>query len=553
MFNYKQTFNSEYFVGSGALLTDTTKTTADLAPLQLGLFNAKNYKALAGSPDAKAIPNVILAFGSPNIDAPIAWTNAEESFKSTPINAGKLVSYRKSLPKRALNHKVAIGYDGVNACKTMSINCGETKTLAIQVEGNPATRFYGQKPLTARYIYTAPCCTSEASGEADVEKMVDSFVKEINSDRYISAFIKASKIVEYETSATPDTIAYNSYTLEVNDSGDVKALAKILTEYGDSYSIERTSREGNVSTYTLIQLGTESTPSGFLDESGNALTWTEGPEYFKEGRQICITLGDDIPASAGQQLADLVAYFEDSDSLDADSITADEDGKCANTYTATQYSTNLLKADECYTDIAVFGSLPSYNGFLFDLCPCEDQTGNTITNIGIVLTGAYVDTKFGKCSWEYSDFVELDLPRIIVTQGEGLDQIGKCDTGWAVTQLQKPQYPTGLGENVKRDYIQAMQLRHQLWCDTPRMREVYGFEYDFIDSNKFYKTLYLEFVSTDKTGTSIGYTVADLKQTITLAFEEDTDITAIESLLEAWIGSVRPDLIDGDFRENNYR
>jgi hypothetical protein len=556
MFNYKQTFNSDYLVCSGALLTDTSKTTADLKPFQLGFFNAKNYKALTGTPDAKDYPNIIIGFGSPNTEEVLGWTNVMESYKTTPINALKLISYRKSYPQRARNQKVAIGYDGVNTCKTMSILCGETKSISVQIEGNPATRFYGQKPLTGRYSYTAPCCgDGEVSAQADAEKMVDYFVTQFNSDRYISPFFRADKIVEYSASATPDTIAYESFTLVVNDVGDTPALARVLVAYPDAYSLKRTSREGNNSTYTLIQLESVTNPVAFTDELGTSVSWVASTAYFKEGREICITLGDDTPVSAGQQIADLVAYFENSDSLDPDSIQLDENGKCANSYTATQYSTNLLKLDECYTGIAEFGDLPSYNGFLFDTCPCAEKTSNTITNIGIVFTGAYVDTKFGKCSYDYNDYVELDIPKIIVTQGEGLDLIGKCKSPWDVTILQRPQYPTGVGENVKRSYIQAAQLRHQIWSDTPRMREVLGFDFDFIDTSKYYKTIYLEFVSLDKTGTDIGYSVADKKTTVSLVFEETVDISAIETLLEGWIASVRPDLIDinSDYKDNNYR
>ncbi len=47
MTNSAQSTTFNYFVGSGLVLSDTTKTTADLVPLQLGLFNSKNYKAIA--------------------------------------------------------------------------------------------------------------------------------------------------------------------------------------------------------------------------------------------------------------------------------------------------------------------------------------------------------------------------------------------------------------------------------------------------------------------------------------------------------------------------
>lgn len=659
MFNYKQTFNYRYFVGSGAVLTDTTKSTADLVPLQVGLFDAKTFKALPSVVDAKQVPEILIALGSPNAENKVSWTNVTESFKTTPINARRLISYRKSLPVKALNHKVAVGWDGVNDCKNLSINCGETKTLALQIEGNPATRFFGAKPLTARYIYTAPCCPDDnPSATADVEKMVDFFVNSINSDKFINPFIRADKIVDYGTPPSPDTLDYESFTLTIPDSGQIQDLAKIQALYPNAYSVTRTSRDGIYSTYTLIQLTSETNPSPFatsatvtipncttcpsgytlvpaydkfkievgdigLDNSsglessigsdaisvtkisgdmlkgtyvllategelsaedvynaiinaeagiGSVVTslgqtepyctltsattvpWVAGQAYFREGRDICLTLGADVcPDPSGvAQLADIITYYEGSDLLDPESIAEDEDGKCAYSYTATQYSTNLLKEDECYTGVATFATPPAYNGFTWDLCPCADSTESDITNIGIVLTGAYVDTKFGDCSFKYADFVELDLPRIIVTQGNALDELGKCADAWEITQLQRPQYPTGTGENVKRNYIQATQLQHQLWSDDPRWREILGFNYDFIDRAKSYKTFYLEYELTEKAATALSR-ASDRKATVSIVFPEDVDTTTFENQLEGWITSVRPDLVDADLKDNIYR
>lgn len=643
--NYKQTFNRDYFVGSGLVLTDSTKSTGDLVPLQLGLFNAKNYKALSTPVDASQVPEIIIAWGSPNAENKIHWTNATESFKTLPINVNKLVSYRKSDPVKALNHKVAVGWDGVNDCKNIEIQCGETYTLALQVEGNPATRFYGAKPLTARYIYTAPCCPSDdPSASADVEAMVDFFVNAINTDKFISPFVKADKLVAYGSEPSLTTLDYESYTLTIADGGQIQDLAAVQAAYPDAYRITRTKREGVYSTYELVQLESESAPAAFstqaisvipncedcpsgytlvpsyyqyksvvADEgndisedilaefsaggivaviktgtqgslgtyflkseseltdlgsettfigkslayceltSATTVAWVAGDDYYRVGRDICLTLGDEACKEIEDLLADISAYYEGSDSLDPESIQDDVEANCANSFTATQYSSNLLTADQCYTGVAVFAEPPAYKGFKWELCPCANPVTNPVSQIGIILTGAYVDTKFGDCSFKYADFVELDLPRIIVTQGNALDELGKCGKGWDITELQRPQYPTGTGENVKRAYIQAAQFKHQIWSDEPRWREIFGFNYDFIDRAKSYKTYYLEFISSDKTGTTVGYTVADQKTTVIIAFPEGTDTSAFENLLEGWIATKRPDLIDGDYKDNVYR
>ena len=102
-----------------------------------------------------------------------------------------------------------------------------------------------------------------------------------------------------------------------------------------------------------------------------------------------------------------------------------------------------------------------------------ESTAGTVDKIGIVLTGAYIDTQFGNCSFKYDDFVELDMVRIIVRQGEYVELDDKCATRWAVTELQKPVYPTGIGRNVLKEYIdiqstkdkdgQTIHVERNLW------------------------------------------------------------------------------------------
>ena len=113
MQNYKESLHYNFFVGSGSVLTDTTKSTADLAPLQIGLFNTKNYKLIAPTTSTSKVYEIGIAMGSPN-QAKINWENANVSFKSVPIQANRLISWRKALPKKALNHIVTIGWEGVS-------------------------------------------------------------------------------------------------------------------------------------------------------------------------------------------------------------------------------------------------------------------------------------------------------------------------------------------------------------------------------------------------------------------------------------------------------
>lgn len=648
MTNSAQSTTFNYFVGSGLVLTDGSKTTADLVPLQLGIFNSKNYKALSSATaNAKAVPEIIVAMGSPNAEK-ISWTNASMSFKSVPIQASKLIAWRKSSPKKPAQHKVVIGWDGTTDCKTIDAECDKTYTLHLQLEGSPTTRFFGAKPLTETFVYHTPCCTDCVSGcTADVEAMVDEYINQINVHPRISPFVKAEKLVTYSAAPTTETVAYESYTLTIADEGLVQGLAKIQATYPNAV-VTRSKREGIYSTYTLVQIASEGAPSAYSNEanvvisnctdcpsgytlvgkkykykvqkqdagtsanlatiasgysdsgayrlsyvngestyvvhnttgttpsavvagdivtyigfdaahctltSATTIAWVAGDAYYKEVRELCVVLGDEAcdDVSGTSQLAAIVDFYSGNEYVVADSIAQADNGTCANTYTLKQVSENLLKESECATGIATFKALDAYKGKTWEVCCDAESTKGTVDKIGIVLTGAYIDTQFGKCSFKYDDFVELDMVRIIVRQGDYVELEDKCATRWAVTELQKPVYPTGVGTNVLKEYIAIQQTKGQRWSDDPRWREIYGYNYDFIKNDKFYKHYYLEFEALDKFNTSTGFGGNDFKQTIVFAFEEDTDTSAFETLIESWINSARPDLVSADTQENLYR
>lgn len=648
MTNSAQSTTFNYFVGSGLVLTDGSKTTADLVPLQLGIFNSKNYKALSSATaNAKAVPEIIVAMGSPNAEK-ISWTNAAMSFKSVPIQASKLIAWRKSSPKKPAQHKVVIGWDGTTDCKTIDAECDKTYTLHLQLEGSPTTRFFGAKPLTETFVYHTPCCTDCVSGcTADVEAMVDEYINQINVHPRISPFVKAEKLVTYSAAPTTDTVAYESYTLTIADEGGIQELAAIQATYPNA-TVTRTDRTGILSTYTLIQLEAASAPAAYSNQSNTVISncddcpsgytlvgkkykykvqkqdagtsanlatiasgysdsgayrlsyvngestyvvhnttgttpsavvagdivtyigfdaahctltsatttaWEASDAYYKEVRELCVVLGDEAcdDVSGTSQLAAIVDFYSGNEYVVADSIAQADNGTCANTYTLKQVSENLLKESECATGIATFKALDAYKGKTWEVCCDAESTKGTVDKIGIVLTGAYIDTQFGKCSFKYDDFVELDMVRIIVRQGDYVELEDKCATRWAVTELQKPVYPTGVGTNVLKEYIAIQQTKGQRWSDDPRWREIYGYNYDFIKNDKFYKHYYLEFEALDKFNTSTGFGGNDFKQTIVFAFEEDTNTSAFETLIESWINSARPDLVSADTQENLYR
>ena len=90
---------------------------------------------------------------------------------------------------------------------------------------------------------------------------------------------------------------------------------------------------------------------------------------------------------------------------------------------------------------------------------------------GMVLTGAYVDTKFGDCTFQQSDFYELEPLRLYVSEvdlnGDPCTFAGCC----VVTECDGLQ-AMGLGESAARDVIMSESYRQNFFHSDLRIREI---------------------------------------------------------------------------------
>lgn len=90
---------------------------------------------------------------------------------------------------------------------------------------------------------------------------------------------------------------------------------------------------------------------------------------------------------------------------------------------------------------------------------------------GMVLFGAYVDTKFGDCTFQVSDFYEKEPVRLYASEvdlnGDPCTFNGLC----VVTECQGRQ-ANGLGETVLRDVILSERYRQNFFHSDFRIREI---------------------------------------------------------------------------------
>jgi hypothetical protein len=90
---------------------------------------------------------------------------------------------------------------------------------------------------------------------------------------------------------------------------------------------------------------------------------------------------------------------------------------------------------------------------------------------GVVLTGAYVDTKFGDCTFQISDFYELEPLRLYASEvdlnGDPCTFSGCC----VVTECTGLQ-AMGTGESALRDVIMSESYRQNFFHSDLRIREI---------------------------------------------------------------------------------
>ena len=89
----------------------------------------------------------------------------------------------------------------------------------------------------------------------------------------------------------------------------------------------------------------------------------------------------------------------------------------------------------------------------------------------IVLTGAYVGTTFGDCSFAPTDFYEKEPVIILASE---LDETGDaCNVACTtITELIRGKQGTGFGESVIREFILSQRYGQDDFKTDPRMREI---------------------------------------------------------------------------------
>jgi hypothetical protein len=163
---------------------------------------------------------------------------------------------------------------------------------------------------------------------------------------------------------------------------------------------------------------------------------------------------------------------------------------------------------------------------------------------GMKITGAYVDTKFGNCTFQTSDFFEKEPVRLYASE---VDETGDvcAFTGLCVVTQCEPIQAEGFGEQVVRDVILSESYKQNFFHSDLRLREVtQGYDItNLIDRNAQYHRYFIAHnVPRRNNPTSVHDNDQYLLEIVVPAKDP-----AFESFIQLWLGNCGACPADIDF------
>jgi len=151
---------------------------------------------------------------------------------------------------------------------------------------------------------------------------------------------------------------------------------------------------------------------------------------------------------------------------------------------------------------------------------------------GLILNGAYVDTKFGDCTFQVSDFYEKEPVRLYASETDLNGDPCTFDGICVITECQGRQ-AMGLGESVARDVILSESYRQNFFATDLRIREItQGTSvWNYIDRQSLYTRYYLQHNVPRFNNPSSTF---DNDQYLLEIITEEQDV-AFEAFVEGWL------------------
>ena len=437
------------FIAAAAVNANGTATSA-LTRGQLAIVDSGDWESLAAGSISGATGLLHIVQGSlrtnDNIGNNPGHGGYAESVKSKGINL-KYIS-------RLASSKVI---PAANSLATLSVGsdcapCGENFFVRVDVKGSPALRFLnhnayaigdssGDAAANGGSLPAYLCCTVDGQTHVDPAVALAAAMQMVLADPITAPFIQEST-----ANGVVGTVGAGT-TAGALTAGTYSGVA-----------VTATSGSGS---FTGAQLDIVVTAT---DASATIVAGSFALGGFAVGDTITVagnTIGGATPAD------DMVFSVT---ALAAASMKV-QDGAAAPSF----YSVAEV------LDSAIFTA-------------STDPVGISRT-AEITIEGAYVDTKFGNCSFDTRDFYEKEPVKVILSV---LDETGNPCNDCGVSTSTPGQMPNTLGEKVLRDLIltdRYMQMPYnQGTADSARIREIEGSAdtVDAVTRGALYKVYYLQ-------------------------------------------------------------
>lgn len=471
------------FIGNGTV--KTTGTTADLTAGDLGFYDYSTFKALTTAPASTFKKMFIIAQGSYHTVDSLSpfFGGLKESVKSRGINPAFIEKLYSSTASDPIADVWTVGYNGVTtACDCLAGKCGNVYTLRIDVKGDPTLRTFDRNLY--RYITVeTPCCGEGC--DVCVDEVVDplwiatKFVEKINTDMQLKNFVQAELIYSVLPTFTATDVITSTITLD-----SAETLINLVAYYDAPGQVVTGPVSGT--TFVVTAPGTQwvSRPE-VGDPIGTAIV-TEVSNTVQVARTLCATI---------EGLSDVSGDISDFYSTDSSilSVAVQTTGTSAITYDLVQLSNPVIITNGNSMGIPVYIPVPAYvGGVTWGVCPCAAAPAAYAGCIGIKLTAAYIDTRFGNCSFRPTDYYNVQPLKIYVSKVDDAQYCTDNHTTWSVTHNVESKQANGLGETVLRDYLVALNYKQEYFEWDPRFREVMDQQvFTAVDRTAQYDGLYL--------------------------------------------------------------
>lgn len=102
--------------------------------------------------------------------------------------------------------------------------------------------------------------------------------------------------------------------------------------------------------------------------------------------------------------------------------------------------------------------------------PLTSTTAISNSHSCLVIESAYVDTKFGNCSYSKNDRVDIEpvIIKVSILDETGDPCVVNC---FKPTEIQEAHQGAGYGETLLQEYILSKSYEQEFWEDDPRYRE----------------------------------------------------------------------------------